>query len=191
MAMKRRPPHRIAAILALGCALVPGTAARVGWLQDEPSATAILLSRARTLEQRGRLDLAKQDWSQVLLADPNDAEALAGLVRAARAEGRSGDADKYLARLRAAHPNDPTLAQLQACWMKRLGWRVEAIRGQRWCCIEGCTATRRRWARRRWRITGPRRRPRMVVRMPLQGCVLWPIAFRPMLVIVWRWDAFY
>lgn len=110
--MKTLPPHRFAAIMTLGCALLPGPGFALR-SQDDLSPTAILLSRARTLEQRGRLDLAKQDWTQVLVVDPNDAEALAGMVRAARTEGRTADAASFLKRLKAAHPKDPRIAQLE------------------------------------------------------------------------------
>ena len=110
--MRTLPPHRFAAIAALGFALLPGMPARGLSSQDDGSTVAVLLSRARTLEQRGRLDLAKQDWAQVLAADPNDAEALAGSARAAKAEGRAGDEAMFLARLRAAHPADPQLTGL-------------------------------------------------------------------------------
>ncbi len=111
--MKRLPSHGYAAIVALGFALLPGPQAFASGAQEEGSPTAVLLSRARTLEGRGRLDLARQDWSQVLLLEPNDAEALAGLVRAARAEGREADAKQYLDRLRATHPKGPELLRLE------------------------------------------------------------------------------
>jgi cellulose synthase operon protein C len=111
--MRGLPPHRLATAVALGCALLPAVGARGFTAQEDASAVSVLLSRARTLEQRGRLDLAKQDWTQVLLADPNDAQALAGLARAAKAEGKATEAAGYIARLRAAHPNDPELARLE------------------------------------------------------------------------------
>ena len=44
------------------------------------AATEQLLSKARSLEGRGRLDLAARVWEQTLLADPNNAEALVGLA---------------------------------------------------------------------------------------------------------------
>lgn len=111
--MRSSPPPRYAALLALGCALWTPSRAHGITVQEENSATAVLLSRARTLEQRGRLDLAKQDWAQVLLVDPNEAEALAGLVRAARSEGKAAEASQYLSRLKAAHPRDPEVARLE------------------------------------------------------------------------------
>ncbi len=111
--MKRVRSQRCAAVLALGCLLLPSASSRVAGAQEEGSPTAVLLSRARTLEGRGRLDLAKQDWAQVLQLQPDDAEALGGLVRAARAEHRTADAAQYLARLRATHPNDPQVSRLE------------------------------------------------------------------------------
>ncbi|HET9363270.1 MAG TPA: hypothetical protein VFO58_26160, partial [Vicinamibacterales bacterium] len=47
----------------------------------------VLLGKARSLEARGRMDLAAQNWSQVLLVDPDQREALAGLARHAKQSG--------------------------------------------------------------------------------------------------------
>ena len=63
-------------------------------------AIELLLSRARNLEKNGRTDLASQSWKQVLLADPNNSEALAGLARFARMNGKEEEAQQYLDRLR-------------------------------------------------------------------------------------------
>ena len=49
----------------------------------------ILLSKARSLEARGRMDLAAQNWNQVLLVNPNQAEALEGLARQAKQDRKS------------------------------------------------------------------------------------------------------
>jgi len=46
-----------------------------------------LLERARGFEARSRMDMAVPTWRQILLVDPNNAEATAGLARAARLEG--------------------------------------------------------------------------------------------------------
>lgn len=97
----------------LGCLLTSAPPAFGAPYQEGASPVAVLLSRASTLELRGRLDLARQDWTQVLVLEPNQPEALAGLVRAARAEGRTADAEALLTRLRTAHPNDLALARLE------------------------------------------------------------------------------
>ena len=52
--------------------------------QAAESATQTLLDKAHALEVRGRLDMAAQTWQQVLLADPNNVDALSGLARAAK-----------------------------------------------------------------------------------------------------------
>ena len=68
------------------------------------SAAQSQLDTAHALEVRGRLDLASQQWQQVLLADPNNAEALGGLARAAKYNGNTALANSYLDRLRAINP---------------------------------------------------------------------------------------
>ena len=111
--MKRWTSPWFTARVVLACGLLPGSLAVLASGQESGSAKlGVLLGRARTSEQRGHLEQAAQDWVQVLLVDPNDAEALAGLVRAARAGGKTAEADYYLSRLRIAHPNGPELARL-------------------------------------------------------------------------------
>jgi tetratricopeptide (TPR) repeat protein len=78
------------------------------------SAVDLLLEKARSLEGRGRTDLAAQTWQQVLLADPNQAEALAGLARWAKQSGHPEEARTYLDRLKRAHPGDPAIARIEA-----------------------------------------------------------------------------
>ena len=77
------------------------------------SATQSLLEKAHSLEVRGRMDMAAQTWQQVLLADPNNVEALAGLARAAKLAGNSALASTYIDRLKAINPNDPNIARIQ------------------------------------------------------------------------------
>jgi tetratricopeptide (TPR) repeat protein len=81
--------------------------------QASQAATRSLLDKAHALEARDRMDLAVQTWHQVLLADPNNAEALAGLARAAMAGGNEELARSYLARLAASNPNDPNIARIE------------------------------------------------------------------------------
>jgi tetratricopeptide (TPR) repeat protein len=70
------------------------------------------LDKARAFEERGRIDMSVQTWQQVLLADPNNVEALAGLARAARLSGDIVLSNTYLDRLRAVNPNDPNIARV-------------------------------------------------------------------------------
>jgi len=82
-----------------------------------PSQTAggvdILLAKARSLELRGRSDLAVQNWRKVLLVDPNQAEALAGLARSAKQNGLTEEERSYLDRLRRINPHDPQIATVE------------------------------------------------------------------------------
>jgi tetratricopeptide (TPR) repeat protein len=58
--------------------------------------------------------MAKDSWKQVLLVDPNNAEALAGLARAAKQEGNTADYQSYTDKLKSVNPNDPNLQHMDA-----------------------------------------------------------------------------
>lgn len=73
----------------------------------------ILLAKARSLELRGRIDLAVQNWHKVLLVDPNQAEALAGLARSAKLNGQMDEERFYLDRLRGMNPGEPQIAAVE------------------------------------------------------------------------------
>ncbi len=81
--------------------------------QTAESATQSLLDKAHALEVRGRMDMAVQTWQQVLLADPVNVDALAGLARAAKLSGNAALAGTYLDRLRAINPSDPNIARIE------------------------------------------------------------------------------
>ncbi|HLY40344.1 MAG TPA: cellulose synthase subunit BcsC-related outer membrane protein [Terracidiphilus sp.] len=73
----------------------------------------ILLSKARSLEARGRIDLAIQNWKKVLLVNPNQTEALAGMARSAKENGQANDERSYLDRLRKVDPRNPQIAAIE------------------------------------------------------------------------------
>jgi len=73
----------------------------------------ILLAKARSLEARGRIDLAVQNWQKVLLVNPNQTEALAGLARSAKENGKADEERAYLDRLRKINPHDPQIAAVE------------------------------------------------------------------------------
>lgn len=73
----------------------------------------ILLGRARALEASGRMDLATQNWNQVLLAEPNQPEALAGLARHAKLSGDAQSERMYVDRLRKLDPRNPAIAAIE------------------------------------------------------------------------------
>ncbi len=69
-----------------------------------------MLKKAHALEARGRPDLAIQLWQQILLSDPRNTAALAGLAKDYKLIGSDSLANQTLARLYAINPNDPNLA---------------------------------------------------------------------------------
>ncbi len=77
------------------------------------AATQALLDKARALEARGRMDMAAQTWQQVLLADPNNTDALGGLARSAKMAGNQSLANSYIQRLKLINPKDPGIARAE------------------------------------------------------------------------------
>lgn len=73
----------------------------------------ILLAKARSLEARGRIDLAVQNWRRVLLVNPNQTEALAGMARNAKENGQTNEERTYLDRIRKINPHDPQIAAIE------------------------------------------------------------------------------
>jgi tetratricopeptide (TPR) repeat protein len=100
--------NRVLVVLA-GLAL-----ASTGPLYSQSPAERTLLDRAHSQEASGHVDLAAQSWQQVLLSDPNNTEALAGLARAAKQSGNEAEAQKYISRLRQINPNDPNLSGIES-----------------------------------------------------------------------------
>jgi cellulose synthase operon protein C len=80
-----------------------------------PAGTRVLLAeKAHALETRGRPDMAIQIWQQVLLSDPKNTEALAGLAKDLKLTGSSEQSNQALDRLRRINANDPNIARIEA-----------------------------------------------------------------------------
>lgn len=93
------PKHTvIAALSILGVAAVPSSA----YAQQGPE--QVLVQRAKLLDTQGRHDLAADNWRQVLLMNPGQADALAALIRFSRATGDTAKARQYEAALERQHP---------------------------------------------------------------------------------------
>jgi tetratricopeptide (TPR) repeat protein len=75
---------------------------------------ANIAEKARALESRGRPDMAIQLWQQILLSDPQNTDALAGLAKDYKLIGSDALANQTLDRLRAISPNDPDIARIQS-----------------------------------------------------------------------------
>jgi tetratricopeptide (TPR) repeat protein len=98
-----------------GCLLL---ALQMSLAQNKSPGTAdatrgILVDKAHALESRGRPDMAIQIWQQILLSDPRNTEALAGLARDYKLTG-SDKAGEALEQLRAVNPKDPNIPKIEA-----------------------------------------------------------------------------
>lgn len=82
--------------------------------ENPNSARSILIEKARALDARNRPDMAVQLWQQILLSDPNNAEALAGVARDYKLMGAADRANQALERLRRTNPNDPNIARIES-----------------------------------------------------------------------------
>ena len=104
-------------MMVAGCLLL---ARPLGVAQKKPAESpagetrAMVVEKARALESRGRPDMAVQLWQQILLSEPNNADALAGLARDYKLMGASDKASQTLDRLRRVNPNDPNIARIEA-----------------------------------------------------------------------------
>lgn len=78
------------------------------------TAEQALLTRAQSLATHGHLDMAVQTWQQVLLSDPNNKDALAGIAKADMQLGKPAEAEKYVNRLRALGASAATVGQIEA-----------------------------------------------------------------------------
>ena len=102
---------RLHAVILLALFL-PGTVV-AQTTRPREDGTNIVLAKARSLEARGRSDLAAENWRQVLLVNPNQSEALAGLARVAKGNGNNEEERTYLDRLRKVNPKDPEIVAIQ------------------------------------------------------------------------------
>jgi cellulose synthase operon protein C len=101
------------AAICLVAALLPACAQKQPASSSAEKTRQVLAANARALDSRGRPDMAIQIWQQILLSDPNNSEALAGLARDYKLSGSSDKSDQMLEKLRAVNPNDPNIARIQ------------------------------------------------------------------------------
>ncbi len=99
--------------LIAGASLMAFVCAPAAFAAAQSPAEQLLLQKAQVLEQSGHIDLAAQSWKQILLSDPNNQQALAGLARWARISGDEAEAKKYIDRLKRVNPNNPAINTIQ------------------------------------------------------------------------------
>src|SRR5215472_7221133 len=115
MTVARRTWWTVAALaLSASGLLQPGFAQRTAAPASPERTRQVLIANAHALESRGRPDMAIQIWQQILLSDPKNTEALAGLARDFKLSGNLTQAETTLEKLRAINPNDPNIAKIQA-----------------------------------------------------------------------------
>ena len=95
-------------------ALPPAHAQNSSVAGSAEAARASIAQKALALESRGRPDMAIQLWQQILLSDPRNAAALAGLAKDYKLIGSDALANQTLDRLRAINPNDPNIARIES-----------------------------------------------------------------------------
>jgi tetratricopeptide (TPR) repeat protein len=101
--------------IVVGCLLL---ALQMGLAQKKPvpaspdNTRMILVEKARALESRGRPDMAIQLWQQILLSDPKNADALAGMAKDYKLIGSTDKATEALDRLKKVNPNDPNIGRI-------------------------------------------------------------------------------
>ena len=118
--------------------LLAATCALFGFALSAHAQSAVekaLLAKAQSLAASGHLDMAAQTWQQVLLADPNNREALSGIAKADMQLGKTDEARMYLERLRAAGGNAADIAKIQGY----------AGRGAEECATEPGWQSRAKW----------------------------------------------
>lgn len=106
-----------ASLIVAGCLVLMVAAAftpRKPVTRSTGAERARLAAKARALEARGRPDMAAQLWQQILLSDPQNTEALAGLARDYKLIGCADLSNQTLNRLRKVNPNDPNIARIEA-----------------------------------------------------------------------------
>jgi len=112
--------HRWIVVVCLLLAAPMGIAQKKSAVLTPDQTRLILVDKARALESRGRPDMAIQLWQQILLSDPRNTDALAGLARDYKMIGSSAQAEEALNRLRSVNPNDPNIAKISAMTSTRV-----------------------------------------------------------------------
>src|ERR1039457_2071128 len=109
--------------IVAGCLLL---ALQIGLAQKKPVPAAspdntrkVLIEKARALESRGRPDMAIQLWQQILLSDPKNADALAGMAKDYKLIGSADKSNEVLERLKKVSPNDPNIGRISGMTSSR------------------------------------------------------------------------
>ena len=80
--------------------------------QQSPAVIAALVQQGRYWQTR-QPERAGEAWKKLLVAEPNNAEALSGMGRISLDAKKPAEARRYLDLLRATHPGSPELVELE------------------------------------------------------------------------------
>lgn len=101
---------------ARSCAFLLATAAVAAWTAPalaDNDALEQLLQNVKYWEGKGRPDKVAETWEKVLRSDPNHPGALSALALYAARGGKKAEAEAYLRRLEAAHPQHPSIPAIK------------------------------------------------------------------------------
>jgi tetratricopeptide (TPR) repeat protein len=187
-AWSRGPIAASCLLLALQVNLAQNTAqgaqnaGKSGASSSSSEARSVLVDKAHALEARGRPDMALQEWQQILLSEPKNLDALAGVARDLKLMG-SDKAGEALEKLRSAYPNDPSIARIQSLPSthvenEQLGKAGELAKEGRNDEAMRVYRQLRRMGRSRWRITRHFTEQRQAKMQRWPGCAGWCSAIR-------------
>src|ERR1022692_2821097 len=107
-------PRKVAIVASCLCLALQICLAQKNSANAPGGTRAVLVEKALAMESRGRPDMAVQIWQQILLADPTNTEALAGLAKDYKLICSIDNANEALERLRKINPNDPNIPKIEA-----------------------------------------------------------------------------
>lgn len=106
-----RHPTRLRASTAasrlMACLGLVGALYAAAPAHAQGDAKTALIEQGNYWQSMGRSDLAEESWRKLLGIDPQSADAMYGMSQVELSRGKAEPARSWIARLRAAHPNDP------------------------------------------------------------------------------------
>jgi len=100
--------------------------------QESPEAAPLWVARGALFHEAQQLPKAKASYTQALLQQPNNLEALTGLGRIALAEGNMGELKKHVDKIQALNPRSPEGVWLWAHLLWSEGHKQEAFKKLDW-----------------------------------------------------------
>jgi Tfp pilus assembly protein PilF len=109
----RRAPAGLPSARWLACLGLFATLGAANPAHAQADAATALIEQGNYWQSQGRADLAEESWRKLLSVNPQSADAMYGMAQVELSRGNAEPARSWIARLRAAAPNDPRLSRLQ------------------------------------------------------------------------------